>query len=137
MIGDPFLNYFALGILFFVVVVLFYGIIAIHDIPHLIAKSRQHPHQDAIHAAGWVSLFTLHALWPFLWIWAMAYRPERGWGVGKTKASESDALDLREEVGNLRLRLAALESTIVRPRTAVAPEPVRAKTAAAEEVAPV
>ena len=29
MIGDPFLNYFALGQLFFVVAVLFYGIIAI------------------------------------------------------------------------------------------------------------
>ena len=78
--GDPFLNYFALFLLIFVVVVLFYGIIAIHDIPHMIAKARQHPHQDAIYAAGWVSLSTLHALWPFLWIWAMAYRPERGWG---------------------------------------------------------
>ena len=33
MIGDPFLNYFALGILVFVVIVIFYGIIAIHDIP--------------------------------------------------------------------------------------------------------
>ena len=52
MIGDPFLNYFALGILIFVVVVIFYGIIAIHDIPHIIAKSRDHSHQDAIHAAG-------------------------------------------------------------------------------------
>jgi hypothetical protein len=39
MIDDPFLNYFALGILFFVVVVLFYGVIAIHDIPHIIAKA--------------------------------------------------------------------------------------------------
>jgi hypothetical protein len=53
---------------------MFYGIIAIHDIPYLIAKKRNHPHQDAIHGAGWVSLFTLHAIWPFLWIWAMAYR---------------------------------------------------------------
>ena len=58
--GDPFLNYFALFLLVFVVVVLFYGIIAIHDIPAKIAESRNHPHQDAIHAAGWVSLFTLH-----------------------------------------------------------------------------
>jgi hypothetical protein len=33
MIGDPFLNYFALGLLVFVVVVIFYGIIAIHDNP--------------------------------------------------------------------------------------------------------
>jgi hypothetical protein len=38
----------ALFLLFFVVVVLFYGIIAIHDIPYLIAKSRHHFHQDAI-----------------------------------------------------------------------------------------
>jgi uncharacterized protein DUF3302 len=50
-----------------VVVVLFYGIIAIHDIPAKIAESRHHPHADAIHAAGWVSLFTLHALWPLRW----------------------------------------------------------------------
>ena len=27
-----------------------------------------------------MSLFTLHVLWPFLRIWAMAYKPERGWG---------------------------------------------------------
>jgi hypothetical protein len=46
------------------VVVLFFGIIVIRDIPHVIAE--KHPHQDTIYAAGWVSLFTLHALWPFL-----------------------------------------------------------------------
>ena len=56
-----FLNYFALGVLIFVFLVIFYGIIAIHDIPYLIAKKRNHPHADAIHTAGWVSLFTLHA----------------------------------------------------------------------------
>jgi hypothetical protein len=77
---ETFLNYFALVLLIFVVVTLFYGVIAIHDVPYEIAKHRDHPHQDAIHAAGWVSLFTLHAIWPFLWIWAMVYRPDRGWG---------------------------------------------------------
>ena len=82
-IGDPFLNYFALGLLVFVVIAIFYGIIAIHDIPARIAKARHHPHEDAIHAAGWVSLFTLHVLWPFLWIWAMAYQPGRGWGFSE------------------------------------------------------
>lgn len=60
-----FLDYFALGLLIFVALVIFYGIIVIHDIPYEIAKERDHPHQDAIHYAGWVSLFTLHALWPF------------------------------------------------------------------------
>jgi hypothetical protein len=112
-LGDPFLNYFALFLLLFVVVVLFYGIIAIHDIPAQIAESRHHPHADAIHAAGWVSLFTLHALWPFLWIWAMAYRPERGWGVSHQSAEggtepAASASDLEE----LRRRVAELESSL-------------------------
>jgi hypothetical protein len=39
MVGDPFLNYFALCLLIFVVVVLFYGLIATHDIPSTIAEA--------------------------------------------------------------------------------------------------
>jgi hypothetical protein len=107
--GDPFLNYFALFLLLFVVVVLFYGIIAIHDIPYMIAKGRDHPHQDAIHAAGWVSLFTLHALWPFLWIWAMAYRPERGWGFHHAPGAAADGAN---ELDDLRRRVADLENRV-------------------------
>ncbi len=109
MLHDPFLNYFALGLLFFVIVVLFYGIIAIHDIPYLVAKSRQHPHQDAIHAAGWVSLFTLHALWPFLWIWAMAYRPERGWGFSNQTTPSAIPVENQNELESLRQRVTVLE----------------------------
>jgi hypothetical protein len=82
-----FLNYFALGVLIFVFLVLFYGIIAIHDIPYNMAKKRNHPHADAIHTAGWISLFTLHAIWPFLWIWATLYREDRGWGMQTTSPS--------------------------------------------------
>jgi hypothetical protein len=107
--GDPFLNYFALFLLFFVVVVLFYGIIAIHDIPYKIAEGRAHPHQDAIHAAGWVSLFTLHALWPFLWIWAMAYRPERGWGFSGRNGEADPQKPSLDELDQLRRRIEALE----------------------------
>lgn len=111
MIGDPFLNYFALFLLFFVVAVIFYAIIAIHDIPHLIAKARNHPHQDAIHAAGWVSLFTLHAIWPFLWIWAMAYRPDRGWGFSTAPAGlPEQPSTLAAELAELRQRIAELEA---------------------------
>ena len=39
-----FLSYFALAILIFVVLILSYGMIAIHDIPYHIAKKRNHPH---------------------------------------------------------------------------------------------
>ena len=106
MLGDPFLNYFALGLLVFVVVVIFYGVIAIHDIPAKIAEARHHPHQDAIHAAGWVSLFTLHVLWPFLWIWAMAYRPDRGWGMSDKNAASAEVVT---EMEDLRRRISELE----------------------------
>lgn len=103
-----FLDYFALGLVFFVVITLFYAIIAIHDVPYEIAKRRQHPHQDAIHAAGWVSLFTLHALWPFLWGWSMAYRPERGWGFSAGPAGQSPT-ELQETIAQLEACIALLE----------------------------
>ena len=107
---DTFLNYFALGLLIFVIITLFYGIIAIHDVPYEIAHRRNHPHQDAIHAAGWVSLFTLHAIWPFLWIWAMLYRPDRGWGL-KDPRTDSVAAPYNG-VDRLERRLDELERRI-------------------------
>ncbi len=85
-----FIDYFALFMLFFVAIVLFYSIIVIHDIPYELAVKRNHPHQDAIHVAGWVSLFTLHVLWPFLWIWATLWREDRGWGFVKIQDEQRD-----------------------------------------------
>ncbi|WP_433887178.1 DUF3302 domain-containing protein [Pseudomonas vranovensis] len=103
------LDYFALGILIFVGLVLFYGIIVLHDIPYEIAVHRNHPHQDAIHATGWVSLFTLHALWPFLWIWAMLYREDRGWGFRDGKSPQNHVVRLEQQVAELQQRIARLE----------------------------
>ena len=107
-----FLEYVALFLLIFVALVFFYGIIVIHDIPYEIAVKRNHPHQDVLHVAGWVSLFTLHAIWPFLWIWAMMYREDRGWGIdtsakGDDSAAAGDGLAARLEA--IESRLAALE----------------------------
>ena len=101
-----FLEYVALVILIFVVLVLFYGVIAIHDIPYEIAKKRNHPHLDVLHVAGWVSLFTLHAIWPFLWIWAMLYHEDRGWGM----STMTDDGPLSERLDTIENRLATIES---------------------------
>lgn len=103
------LDYFALALLFFVVITLFYGIILIHDIPYEIARHRNHPHQDAIHIAGWVSLFTLHVLWPFLWIWATLYREDRGWGFADAQAVNRHIDDLEVQVQQLKEKVALLE----------------------------
>ncbi len=98
------LDWVSLGIWIFVILILVYGIIAIHDIPASIARQRNHPHSDAIEAAGWVSLFMLHALWPFLWIWAFYYKPE----LEADKAPARD--ELQTKIDKLSKRLAAVEA---------------------------
>ncbi|WP_426611334.1 DUF3302 domain-containing protein [Bradyrhizobium sp. McL0616] len=104
------LDYVALVILVVVLLLVVYGVVAVWGIPYEIAKRRNHPHQDAIGAATWVSLFTLGALWPFLWIWAMAYRPDRGWGLsGATAASEETAS------AQLEKRVSVLEQKLHQP----------------------
>ncbi len=97
-------EYVTLGIWVVVILTLVYGIVAIHDIPASIAKKRNHPHHDAIEATGWVSLFLMHALWPFLWIWAMTYNEKEA----NEKISDTDKL--KEEVQILKDRILVLET---------------------------
>ena len=99
------LDWIALGIWILVIIILVYGIIAIHDIPASVARKRNHPHTDAIEAAGWVSLFMMHALWPFLWIWAYYYKPE----LENKKKSEIERLESRIEEMQKRLDALVLE----------------------------
>lgn len=123
------LNYVALGLLIFVFVFVFYAVIIVHDIPYEIAKKRKHPHQDAIHVAGWVSLLTLHIIWPFLWIWAMLYREDRGWGLSTDGLVSDDSAEasspapaptpgadttfrLEQEIERLNARLSDLQARI-------------------------
>lgn len=93
----------ALIILVVMVLLVVYGVVAVWGIPYEIAKARNHPHRDAIGAATWVSLLTLGVLWPFLWIWAMLYRPDRGWGFSSGSSVDAARMD------KLERRLEALE----------------------------
>jgi len=97
------LEWVALGIWIFVIIVFVYGIIAIHDIPASVARQRNHPHVDAIEAAGWVSLFMMHALWPFLWIWAFYYRPEL------EDEKQSQIQKLEADMDGIRIALSAMQ----------------------------
>jgi ABC-type uncharacterized transport system YnjBCD permease subunit len=69
-----FLEYLALVLLLLSVTAIFYIFIYIHDLPYRTAKQRNHPNQEAIHYACWLSLFTLHAIWPLVYIWAVTKR---------------------------------------------------------------
>jgi len=71
--ANMFLDYLALVILIIGLTLTFYAFIYIHDLPYKIAHKRHHPQAEAIHVACWLSLFTLHALWPFVYIWAVMH----------------------------------------------------------------
>ena len=111
------LEYFALTIMVVVFLILVYAAIYIHDIPYEMAKKRNHPHQDAIHFGGWLSLFTLHAIWPFLWIWATLYKPGVGYGFhldqpidSSVPTDGSEISELKESVHALQERVEMLEA---------------------------
>lgn len=110
------LEYLALFFLVFACIVIFYAVIAIHDIPYEIAKKRNHPHLEAIHYAGWVSLFTLHLIWPFLWIWATLWHKENGWGNGN---HQKDA-ELLAHFGEVSKQIPELEKQNVQLETELA-----------------
>jgi len=105
------LEYIALGILIFAAVTVFYGIIVVHDIPYEIAVHRNHPHQDAIHVAGWISLLFMGAIWPFLWIWATLYREDRGWGMVGGKTIGEGSASIPERLAALEQRFERLDPT--------------------------
>jgi phosphatidylserine synthase len=109
-----FLDFFALGVLVMIGITVLYAVIYIHDIPYEIAKKRNHPHQDAIHTAGWVSLFLMHTIWPFLWIWATLYKPEVGWGMETVQMENTSegSSPQNDEIAELQKRVTALEAQI-------------------------
>ena len=106
------LDIVALGILVFIAASLLFGAIVMVGIPHKIAVERNHPHQDAIYFAGWVSLFTLHVIWPLLWIWSAAYRedPSPQFAVLNEDTAINDKAPA--EIGAANLEIVQLDADI-------------------------
>lgn len=94
-----FLDYLALFILLAGLTVTFYTFIYIHELPHKAAVYRKHPHEEAIYVACWLSLFTLHAIWPIVYIWAISHK----------RSVETELANVKETEKSLENRLAQLE----------------------------
>jgi hypothetical protein len=111
---STFLDYLSLVILIAGLTLVFYAFIYIHDLPYKIAHKRHHPQAEAIHVACWLSLFTLHALWPFVYIWACMHpKTEEDAAKGKAapftgagaRTGNASAVDLGIRLGRLEERL--------------------------------
>jgi len=104
-----FLNYLSLAILLMGLALVFYTFIYIHEIPHKIALKNNHPHEEAIGVAGWLSLFTLHAIWPIVFIWAVMYN--RGQSTPPLLPSGAPTDETNRRIASLEERLRKLENT--------------------------
>src|SRR5262245_9863003 len=118
------LDYVALVILIMGLTFTFYTFIYIHDLPYKIAKKRNHPHTEAIHVACWLSLFTLHAIWPFVYIWAVTHRKD---GTAAPLYSTADG-EARVQIVSLEARLKQLETALHSAVPPAAPPAVPAAT---------
>ena len=103
------LEYLTLGILCVGLSLTFYTFIYIHDIPYEIAKKRNHPQVEAIHIGCLLSLCTLHAIWPLVFMWAV-FKPAP-LRVAITNG-EGDGNDTGARLLQLERRLAALEQPL-------------------------
>ncbi len=104
-----FLDYLALAMLLMSLTLVFYGFIYIHDLPHKIAKERDHPHEEAIHVACWLSLFTLHAMWPIVFIWAVSHKKQPHAAPAVPQPGVNG--DLTHRIAALEARLGKIETT--------------------------
>ncbi len=98
------LEYVALVIGLVGLTLIFYTFIYIHDIPYQIAKKRNHPQTDAIHVACWLSVFTIHALWPLVFLWAVMKPKPVTVSIGIDEEREQK---LQEQIDVLQAELAA------------------------------
>lgn len=110
-----FLDYLALTLLIVGAILVFYTFVYIHDLPHKIAERRSHPHVEAIGIACWLSLLTLHAIWPIVFIWAMTKRGEPLVG-GQSADEVGSQLDARlkkleERIAEIEINQSASEDT--------------------------
>ena len=107
------LEYVSLFILIVGVTVAIYLFLFIHDIPYQIAKKRNHPHADMIHVGCWLSLVTLNAIWPLVYMWSVSTPQLHGAKMVGDNAIEAgsaaDIADLRGSVEALKKQIEMLE----------------------------
>ncbi len=105
-----FLDYFSLFLLCLSITAVFYLFIYIHDLPHKIAKEREHPHEEAIHVAEWLALFTLEALWPVVFMWAVSHKKQPH-GTPPGEPTPGAASELAARLAALEQRLQQIDGT--------------------------
>jgi uncharacterized BrkB/YihY/UPF0761 family membrane protein len=104
------LSYVALGVIFFLLVLITAAIVALGSVPGKIARKRGHPWPDAVNAASWIGLAT-GVFWPVAFIWAYLPIPQRSKeGSGDTTPTSLGTAELEGRIAALEAALEKLQS---------------------------
>ena len=106
------LSYVALGVIFFLLVLITVASVLIVSLPGKIARTRGHPWPDAVNAASWIGVAT-GVFWPVAFIWAWLPLPHRSQvRTDGTTQPRGDTVDLAARVASLEATIKKLESQV-------------------------
>ena len=97
---DGFANFISWVVLIVLPIGFIAGFWYVHILPDTIAKRRDHPQRDAIHALCLLSLFVGGLLWPFAFLWAYTRPTMYKLAYGTDKYSPLDKEQQTEQTGN-------------------------------------
>lgn len=104
------LDYVALGVILFLLVLITAAIVVLGSLPGKIARRRGHPWPDAVNVASWIGLAT-GVFWPVAFIWAFLPIPQRS-ASSEVKAGPSGTAPqaLEERVATLEAAIEKLQA---------------------------
>jgi hypothetical protein len=97
---DGFANFMSWVVLIVLPIGFIAGFWYVHILPDTIAKRRDHPQRDAIHALCLLSLFVGGLLWPFAFLWAYTRPTMYKLAYGTDKYTPLDKEQQTEQTGN-------------------------------------
>jgi hypothetical protein len=101
------LSYVALGVIFFLLVLVTAAIVALGSVPGKIARKRGHPWPDAVNAASWIGLAT-GVFWPVAFIWAFLPIPVRP--AIRSAKTTADPAEFEGRIASLEAAIEKLQS---------------------------
>ena len=96
---DGFANFISWVVLIVLPIGFIAGFWYVHILPDTIAKRREHPQRDAIHALCLLSLFVGGLLWPFAFLWAYTRPTMYKLAYGTDKYTPLDKEQQEEQTG--------------------------------------
>lgn len=88
------LDYIALGIMIFLILLVVWVVLKLGALPGRIAEKRGHSQYEAIRVAGWIGILTMGVFWPLALVWAYTVTADMKLAANEQIQTDEPDLDL-------------------------------------------